>query len=104
MLNGYSAQQARRKAPPAAEKTEESKGALIPRAAAIVTANSRSKTPLKKAVSRCSDSNEEHRGPVVDCGFWYELYRLRVRELTETEVPLRQMQTPLTIECRSNKH
>src|SRR5437870_4295081 len=26
------------------------------------------------------------------------------RELTETEVPLGQMQTPLTNECRSNKH
>src|SRR5690349_8416873 len=52
MLNGYSAQLAKRKAPPAAEKTEASKGALIPRAPVIVTANSRSKTPLKRAVLR----------------------------------------------------
>src|SRR5215471_18384144 len=52
MLNGYSPQLAKRKAPPAAEKTEKSKGALIPRAPVIVTANSRSKTPLKKAVLR----------------------------------------------------
>lgn len=52
MLNGYSTQLPKRKAPPAAEKTEASKGALIPRATVIVTANSRSKTPLKKAVVR----------------------------------------------------
>src|ERR1700676_2636551 len=52
MLKGYSAQLAKRKAPPAAENTEASKGALIPRATVIVTANSRSKTPLKKAVVR----------------------------------------------------
>src|SRR5215471_13129122 len=52
MLNGYSPQLAKRKAPPAAEKTEKSKGALIPRAPVIVTANSRSKTPLKRAILR----------------------------------------------------
>lgn len=49
MLNGYSAQLAKRKAPPLAEKTEKSKGALIPRVPAIVTANSRSNTPLSSA-------------------------------------------------------
>ena len=52
MLKGYSPQLAKRKAPPAAEKTEKSKGALIPRANVIVTANSRSRTPLKRAVHR----------------------------------------------------
>src|SRR5215472_12029689 len=60
MLNGYSAQLARRKAPPAAEKTEASKGALIPRAPVIATANSRSKLPLKRAVVRvCHPSSSE---------------------------------------------
>jgi hypothetical protein len=52
MLNGYSAQLARRKAPPAAEKTEASNGGLIPRAPVIAIANSRSKPPLKRAVVR----------------------------------------------------
>src|SRR5215468_9073947 len=52
MLKGYSAQLAKRKAPPAAEKTEASKGALMPRDPVIVTANSRSKTLLKSAVLR----------------------------------------------------
>src|SRR5262245_15409867 len=60
MLNGYSAQLARRKAPPAAEKTEASKGALIPRAPVIVIANSRSKPPLKTAVVRvCHPSSSK---------------------------------------------
>ena len=60
MLKGYSAQLARRKAPPAAEKTEKSSGALIPRAPVIVTANSRSKTPLKRAVVRvCQPSRSK---------------------------------------------
>ena len=57
MLNGYSAQLAKRKAPPAAEKTEASKGALIPRVPVIVTANRRSKTPLKRAVVRVRHPN-----------------------------------------------
>src|ERR1700730_8914058 len=52
MLNGYSAQLAKRKAPAAAENTEKSSGALIPSATVIVAANSRSKSPLKKAVVR----------------------------------------------------
>jgi hypothetical protein len=52
MLNGYSAQLAKRKAPPAAENTEKSSGALIPSATVIVAASSRSKNPLKKAVVR----------------------------------------------------
>src|SRR5579864_389458 len=60
MLNGYSAQLAKRKAPPAAEKTEKSKGALIPRAAVMVSANSRSKIPLKTAVVRvCHPSSNK---------------------------------------------
>src|SRR5258706_81806 len=62
MLKGYSAQLAKRKAPPAAENTEASKGAFIPRAAVIVTANSRSKTPLTKAVVRvCHPSKIQKR-------------------------------------------
>jgi hypothetical protein len=68
MLNGYSAQLAKRKAPLAAEKTEASKGALIPRATVIVTANSRSKTLLKKAVVRvCHPSTS--RTPILRIQF-----------------------------------
>src|SRR3982074_2017049 len=52
MLNGYSAQLAKRKAPAAAENTEKSSGALIPSATVIGAANTRSKSPLKKAVVR----------------------------------------------------
>src|SRR5690242_9138154 len=52
MLNGNSVQPASRNAPPLAENTEESKGALIPRAPAIVTANNRSNTPLSRAAVR----------------------------------------------------
>src|SRR5215831_7459637 len=52
MLNGYSEQLARRNAPPAAEKTEASKGTLMPRAPVIVSANSDSRTPLKNAAVR----------------------------------------------------
>lgn len=65
MLNGYSAQLAKRKAPPAAEKTEASKGALIPRATVIVTANSRSKTPLKKAVVRVCHPSSSRKPRMV---------------------------------------
>ena len=60
MLKGYSVKLDRRKAPAAAEKTEASKGTLIPRAPVIVTANSRSKIPLKSAAIRvCHPSSSK---------------------------------------------
>src|SRR5215469_311633 len=52
MLNGYSAQIARRKAPPAAENTEASSGALMPKAAVMVIANNSRRMPLNRAVIR----------------------------------------------------
>jgi len=57
MLNGYSVQLASTKAPPLAENTEKSRGALIPKVPAIVTANKRSITPLNRAAVRVCHPN-----------------------------------------------
>lgn len=51
-LKGNAAQVAKRKAPPAAEKTEKSKGAFTPRAAVIVTPNKIRRNPLSTAAAR----------------------------------------------------
>lgn len=65
MLNGYSVQLASRKAPPLAENTEKSRGALIPRAPAIVTANNRSNTPLNRAAVRVCHPNSSRKPRMV---------------------------------------
>src|SRR5215475_6114769 len=65
MLNGYSVQLANTKAPPLAENTEKSRGALIPRAAAIVTANNRSNTPLNRAAVRVCHPNSSRTARMV---------------------------------------
>src|SRR6516164_9305704 len=65
MLNGYSVQLASTKAPPLAENTEKSRGALIPRAAAIVTANNRSNTPLSRAAVRVRHPNSSRTARMV---------------------------------------
>jgi hypothetical protein len=65
MLNGNSVQLASRKAPPLAENTEKSRGALIPRAPAIVTANNRSNTPLNRAAVRVCHPNSSRKPRIV---------------------------------------
>src|SRR5215472_1441402 len=54
-LNGKFAHVARSRAPPAAEKTEESMGAFTPKAIVIVSAKVVRRTPLNKAVVRVSN-------------------------------------------------
>ena len=65
LLNGYSVLLASTKAPPLAENTEKSKGALIPRAPAIVTANNRSNTPLNRAAVRVCHPNSSKTPRIV---------------------------------------
>jgi hypothetical protein len=65
MLNGYSVQLASTKAPPLAENTEKSRGALIPSAPAIVTANNRSSTPLNRAAVRVCHPNSSRTPRIV---------------------------------------
>jgi hypothetical protein len=65
MLNGNSVQLASRKAPPLAENTEKSRGALIPRAPAIVIANNRSNTPLSRAAVRVCHPNSSKKPRMV---------------------------------------
>jgi hypothetical protein len=65
MLNGNSVQLVSRKAPPLAENIEKSKGALIPRAPAIVTANDRSNTPLNRAAARVCHPNSSRKPRMV---------------------------------------
>jgi hypothetical protein len=65
MLNGNSVQLASRKAPPLAENTEKSRGALIPRAPAIAIANNRSNTPLNRAAARVCHPNSSRKPRMV---------------------------------------
>jgi len=65
MLNGYSVQLASTKAPPLAENTEKSRGALIPRAPAIAPANNRSNTPLNRAAVRVCHPNSSRTPRIV---------------------------------------
>jgi hypothetical protein len=51
-LTGHSVQVAKRRAPPAAEKTEKSRGAFTPRATAIVTPKRVRRSPLSRAAER----------------------------------------------------
>jgi len=51
-LKGNSVQVAKRKAPPAAEKTEKSRGAFTPKATVIVTPNKIRRIPLSRAAVR----------------------------------------------------
>ena len=65
MLNGNSVQLASRKAPPLAENTEKSRGALIPRDPAIVIANNRSNTPLNRAAVRVCHPSSSRKPRMV---------------------------------------